>query len=119
MKHLISTLILIVCGIFYAQSAFSGIIETMGQWSEEDVRSFVPAPPTASIDGKVLTINFVSPLSDLTVTITDSTGRIVCKECISATTTQSLPIILNVGKGNYTLVFSHRYGYLTGTFAVQ
>lgn len=78
MKHLISTLVFILCGIFCAQFAFSDTIPIKGKWSEEDIRSVVPAPPTASIEGNVLTVNFVNPLADLTVKVTDNkTGKVV------------------------------------------
>ena len=66
MKHLISTLFFIVCGIFCTQLAFCDTIPIKGEWSEQDFRSVVPAPPTASIEGNVLTVNFVNPLADLT-----------------------------------------------------
>ena len=69
MKHLISTLFLIVCGIFCTQVAFCDTIPIKGEWSIEDIRSVVPAPPTASIEGNVLTVNFVNPLADLTVKV--------------------------------------------------
>lgn len=83
MKHLISTLVLIVCGIFCTQFAFCDTIPTKGEWSIQDIRSVVPAPPTASIEGKVLTVNFVNPLADLTVKVTDNkTGKVVYEECI-------------------------------------
>ena len=85
MKHLISTLFLIVCGIFCTQVAFCDTIPIKGEWSIEDIRSVVPAPPTASIEGNVLTVNFVNPLADLTVKVTDNkTGKVVYEECISA-----------------------------------
>ena len=102
MKHLISTLILIVCGICYTQFAFCDTIPTKGEWSEQDFRSVVPAPPTASIEGKVLTINFVTPLTDLTVKVTNNeTGQVVYEECISVSTPQSHSVVLNADNGNY------------------
>ena len=120
MKHLISTLFLIVCGIFCTQFVFCDTIPIKGQWSEEDIRSFIPAPPTASIEGKVLTINFATPLADLTVKVTNNeTGQVVYEECISAFTPQSYSVVLNADNGNYTLSFTHALGYLTGEFAIK
>ena len=108
MKHLISTLFLIVCGIFCTQFVFCDTIPTKGKWSEEDIRSFIPAPPTASIEGKVLTINFVTPLTDLTVKVTNNeTGQVVYE------------VVLNADNGNYTLSFTHVLGYLTGEFVIK
>ena len=119
MKHFISTLILIVCGIFCAQAAFCDSILVKGKWSEEDIRSVVPAPPTASIEGKVLTMNFVNPLADLIVKVTDKTGKVVYEECISVSAPQSKSVILNADNGDYTLSFTHELGYLTGEFAIK
>lgn len=120
MKHLISTLFLIVCGIFCTQFVFCDTIPIKGEWSIEDIRSIVPAPPTASIEGKVLTVNFVNPLTDLTVKVTDSkTGKVVYEECISVSAPQSKSVILNAENGDYTLSFTHELGYLTGEFAIK
>ena len=69
---------LIVCGILCTQAAFCDSILVKGKWSEEDFRSIIPAPPTVSIEGKVMTVNFVNPLADLTVKVTDNkTGKVV------------------------------------------
>ncbi len=120
MKHLISTLFLIVCGIFCTQFVFCDTIPTKGKWSEEDIRSFIPVPPTASIEGKVLTINFVTPLTDLTVKVTNNeTGQVVYEECISVSTPQSHSVVLNADNGNYTLSLTHVLGYLTGEFVIK
>ena len=113
-------MVLIVCGIFCTQVAFCDSILVKGKWSEEDFRSIVPAPPTASIEGKVLTVNFVNPLADLTVKVTDNkTGKVVYEECISASAPQSKSVILNAENGDYTLSFTHERGYLTGEFAIK
>lgn len=120
MKHLISTVIFIVCGIFCVQFAFCDTIPTKGEWSEQDFRSVVPAPPAASIEGKVLTVNFVNPLANLTVKVADSkTGQVIYEECISASSPQSHSVILNAENGDYTLSFSHQLGYLTGNFVIK
>ena len=120
MKHLISTLFFIVCGIFCTQLAFCDTIPIKGEWSEQDFRSVVPAPPPASIEGNVLTVNFVNPLADLTVKVTDNkTGKVVYEECISASAPQSKSVILNAENGDYTLSFTHELGYLTGEFAIR
>ncbi|WP_293672270.1 DUF3244 domain-containing protein [uncultured Parabacteroides sp.] len=120
MKHLISTLVLIVCGMFCTQFVFCDTIPTKGEWSIEDFRSVVPAPPTASIEGKVLTINFVNPLANLTVKVTDNeTGQTVYEECISASAPQSHSVLLNADNGKYTLSLTHALGYLTGEFTIE
>lgn len=119
MKQLLMTLMLVMCGVFYSQNIFSYNIPEKGSWGDEDIRSYVPAPPTASIEGKVLTLHFVDPLSNLTVCVTDNTGKIVYENCISASTPQSYPITLNVEGGEYTLNLVHHYGYVTGSFVVE
>lgn len=119
MRHFIYSLVLVVCGIFCAQSALCDRVLVAGEWCEEDIRSFVPAPPSASIEGNVLTVNFISALSDLTVVITDNqTGAEVYKGCISSEA-GNYPIVLNAKGGNYTLTFTHKLGHLTGTFAIK
>lgn len=120
MRHLISTLILTVCCIFCTQFVFCDTIPTKGEWGPEDVRSVAPVPPTASIDGKILTIQFTTPLSDLTVTVTDNeTGVVVYEDCISSTGLEILPVSLDAENGNYTLTMTHKLGYLIGTFVIK
>lgn len=120
MKHFISTLFLIVCGIFCSQFVFSDTIPAKGKWCDDDVRSVLPPPPTASIEGKVLSINFTYPLSGVTVKVTDNeTGKVVYEGCISASTPQSYPIVLSAEEGEYTLSMTCRFGYLTGEFTIQ
>ena len=121
MRHFIFTLLLAICGIFCAQSAFCDSILTKGEWSLQDVRSLVPAPPKASIEGNVLTVHFIDPLADLTVQITDNqTGQVIYNETISSATAANYPITLsNVENGNYTLTFTHALGYLTGIFTIE
>lgn len=120
MKHWVMTFILIVGSIFCAQNIFSYNIPQKGKWGDEDFRSFVPAPPVASIDEKVLSINFATPLSDLTVQVKDNkTGVIVYEGCISAESAQSYTIMNGLNKGDYTLTFTHEFGFLTGSFIVE
>lgn len=119
MKQLFVTLVLVVCGVFCSQNIFSYNIPEKGSWGDEDVRSIIPAPPTASIDGKVLTINLSDPLSNLTVQVKDKDGKVVYENCISTTTPQSYSVTLNVESGEYTLNFIHRYGYLYGDFVIE
>lgn len=119
MKRLITALLLIVCGVFCMQTMYANDIVTKGQWGQEDIRSIFPAPPTASVEGTNLTIHFVHPLSNLTVQVKDNTGAVVYEECISASEPQSYTIPLNIQSGEYTLNLIHRYGCLTGSFAIE
>lgn len=119
MKRLIAALFLVICGVFCAQSIYADRIPTKGKWGQTDVRSIFPAPPTASIEGSNLTIEFVHPLSNLTVQVKDNTGAVVYQENISVSAPQSYTIPLSVQSGEYTLTLIHSYGILTGSFVIE
>ncbi|WP_075556474.1 DUF3244 domain-containing protein [Parabacteroides timonensis] len=119
MKRLIATLFLVICGVFCAQSIYADRIPTKGKWGQTDIRSIIPAPPTASIEGTDLTIEFIHPLSNLTVKVTDNTGAVVYEENITVSTPQSYTIPLSVQSGEYTLSLIHNYGTLTGSFVIE
>lgn len=119
MKQLFMAFVLVMCSAFCSQNIFSYNIPEKGSWGDEDIRSIIPAPPTASIEGKVLTINMTDPLCNLTVQVKDQTGKVVYENCISSTTPQSYNVTLNVENGEYTLNFIHHYGYLSGSFVIE
>lgn len=119
MKRLIAALFLVICGMFCVQSTYADRIPTKGKWGQTDVRSIIPAPPTASIENTNLTVEFVHPLSNLTVKVTDNTGAVVYEENISVSTPQSYTIPLSVQSGEYTLSLIHNYGTLTGSFVIE
>ena len=119
MKRLIAALLLVICGVFCVQSIYADRILTKGKWGDTDIRSMIPAPPTASIEGTDLTIELISPLSNLTVKVTDNTGAVVYEENITVSTPQSYTIPLSVQSGQYTLSLIHSYGTLTGSFVIE
>lgn len=121
MKQLITAIFLVICGVFCAQStsASNERILTKGTWGQEDIRTIFPAPPAASIDGTNLTIDFIHPLTNLTVQIVDNTGSVVFEELISGSAQESYTIPLNLQCGEYILNMSHRYGFLTGSFVIE
>ena len=119
MRQLIATLFLVICGVFCAQNIYADRIPTKGKWGPEDIKSIFPAPPTASIEGNNLTIEFTSPLSNLTIQVIDNTGTVVYEESVSVTSPQAYTIPLNTENGEYTLCLVHRYGYLTGSFVIE
>lgn len=121
MKQFITAIFLVICGVFCAQptSASNERILAKGKWGQEDIRSIFPAPPVASIDGTNLTIDFIHPLSNLTVQVLDNTGSVVYEELISASVPQCYTIPLNLENGEYTLNIIHRYGFLTGSFVIE
>lgn len=119
MKQFITALLLVICGVFCTQSIYADRIPTKGKWGPQDIRSIFPAPPTATIEGKNLTIEFTNPLENLTVQIKDNTGMVVYEENISVSKPQSYLIPLNVENGEYTLSLAHRYGTLIGLFTIE
>lgn len=121
MKQFFVTCIMILAGLFSFQtmSADSDIIEK-GKWGPEDIRSAVPPAPTASIAGKVLSVHFKAPLTNLTVLVKNSAGTVVYEKVISVSTPQSYQIELTgLNSGAYTLSFVHKYGLLTGSFTLE
>lgn len=119
MRRFITASFLLICSIFCVQSIYADRIPSKGKWGQEDVRSVIPAPPVAFIDGTNLTIEFVNPLSNLTIQIKNDTGAVVYEDNISVSTPQSYTIPLNVQSGEYTLSFTHRYGFLEGSFVIE
>lgn len=119
MKRLFTTMMFMVCCLFCAQTIFADRIPTKGKWGQDDIRSIFPTPPTASIDGAVLSIGIATPLDNLMVQIKDIHGLVVYEECISASSPQSYTIPLNISGGEYTLTFIHQYGVLSGSFRVE
>lgn len=119
MKQLITALFLVICGVFCTQNIYADRIPPKGKWGPQDIKSIFPAPPAASIEGQTLTIEFASPLENLTVQIKDISGRVVYEETISVSSPQAYSILLNVESGEYTLVMAHRYGHLEGSFIVE
>lgn len=119
MKRLMAALFLVICGIFCAQSIYADRIPTKGKWGPTDIRSIILTPPTASIEGTNLTVEFADPLSNLTVKVTDNTGAVVYEENVSISTPQSYTIPLSVQSGEYTLSLIHSYGFLTGSFVIE
>ena len=110
MKRLIAALFLVICGMFCVQSTYADRIPTKGKWGQTDVRSIIPAPPTASIENTNLTVEFVHPLSNLTVKVTDNTGAVVYEENISVSTPMPTPLmkIRTTAAGMRTKPFSRR-----------
>ena len=119
MRQFITALFLVICGAFCAQNMYADNIPTKGKWGPEDIKSIFPARPTASIEGQDLTIEFTSPLSNLTIQVKDNTGMVVYEECVSASGPQVYTSPLNLENGEYTLELVHRYGYLTGSFIIE
>lgn len=94
-------------------------IPTEGKWGEDGYRSIVPTPPSISIDGHVLSLHFVDPLSNLTVYITNESGQVVYQDIISAETPRSDYAIPLTSSGDYQITLIHYYGSLSGSFLIE
>lgn len=125
MKQFISICFVLMCSVLCVQNILAGTIRDeildKGHWGDDDMRSFVPAPPKAiQEEGKSISLNFATPISDLKVVITDNNGKTVYEEIISVSTPQSHIINLgNLTSGEYTLTVSNRYGNLFGLFVLE
>jgi hypothetical protein len=92
------------------------------EWKPAGSRSSAsPAtlPPSASIEGDVLSIYFPSALSNLTVTVSSADGNPVCQICISGASGYTYNIPLGASPGEYLLTLTHPYGTLNGTFVIE
>lgn len=121
MKQFFVTCVMVLVGLFSIQTTYadSDIIEK-GKWGPDDIRSIVPPAPTASISGKILSVHFTAPLTNLTVLVKNSAGTVVYEKVISVSAPQSYQIELTgLNSGAYTLTFVHKYGLLTGSFTLE
>lgn len=108
---------IIFTGLLVSPCVFGDPIPTEGTWTDKGIRTLIPPPPSASIEGNTLSIYLPKPLTNLTVQVIDLDGNIVYKECISSyedSFTYDIP--LDLSSGEYQLGMVHRYGTLYGTF---
>ena len=118
MKTFIKTTLFAAC-LFVSLFLFADSIPTLGTWDTKGVRTLVPPPPAAYIEGDTLSIYLAMPLSNLTVLVIDSEGNIVYQGSI----TSNIPdytcnIQLAIPDGEYQLLLIHYYGALSGTFEI-
>lgn len=107
--------------LFFVQPLFGDNIPTEGEWSDERYRSIdAPQPPTASIEGNILSLAFGDALSSLTVCVLNSNGEKVYEEVVSsgAGTTYSISLV-GEASGQYQIVMLHKLGHLTGDFTLE
>lgn len=111
----------IVAVLFFAQSLFAHRILTEGKWRDEDYRSItMERPPLASIEGRVLTLDFVTELSDLTVCVLNSDGVKVYEEVVSSEAGGVYSFSLaGETSGQYQIVMLHGLGYVKGDFTLE
>ena len=77
-------------------------------------------PPELSIEGNVLGIYFADALTDLQVQILDARGNLLYVEMISGACgeTYSIPLV-GLAPGEYRVVLTHKFGWISGMFTVE
>jgi len=77
------------------QLVYGDPVETRGKWGDKYYRSINPLPPSLSIQGNILSVDFMNALENLTITITDEQGTVIMEDNISGETGECITIILN------------------------
>lgn len=100
--------------------AYGDDIPTHGKWGDEDYRSLTALPPTLSIEGDLLSVQFRDALDDLTIQILDEQGRVVYEGCFSCSAGEIQHISLeNETAGLYQVSLTHKLGWLVGDFYLE
>lgn len=110
----------IILGAFFSISLIHAKedLPTHGEWGDERYRTIVPAPPTLSIEGNVLSIHFVDALDGVIIQITNKQG-VVRQEVISGESGECISIVLDQeGTGNFQVMLEHRLGWLLSEFII-
>ena len=68
------------------QLVYGDPVETRGKWGDKYYRSINPLPPSLSIQGNILSVDFMNALENLTITITDEQGTVIMEDNISGET---------------------------------
>ena len=111
---------IIFTGLLVSLCVFGDSIPTEGTWTDKGIRTLIPPPPSASIEGNTLSIYMAKPLTNLTVQVADLDGNIVYEECISSYEDSfTFHIPLDLSSGEYHLMMVHSYGTLYGTFNIE
>lgn len=119
MKRNSLILVAVLLGFLFSPSfLLADKIPIEGRWGEEGYRSFVPIPPSAYVNGHVLSLYFADTLSDLSVSIMDENGKVVYETVVSITERGCrIDISLsNLPAGEYDLLLVHDHRYLSGSF---
>lgn len=118
MKKQLLTLLVVCLGLCIAPSIYGDSIPTKGKWGKH-YRSVLPAPPVLSIEGNILSVDFVDPVQGLTVRITNEQGEIVYEDQISGDRGECVPIVLNFDSpGRFYVQLEHPLGWLLGEFII-
>lgn len=102
------------------QLVYGDPVETRGKWGDKYYRSTNPLPPSLSIQGNILSVDFMNALENLTITITDEQGTVIMEDNISGETGECITIILNnESTGRFYVKLEHQLGWLMGEFIIQ
>lgn len=122
MRTLLFVAFISIMGLLTSVSVWSDSIPTKGEWGTPGgLRSSIPAPPEASIEGNTLSIYFADALSGVALYIMDETGNIIYQEVLSSNNSDYTYDVPWTGtSGNYRLLMTHAsYGYQGGLFTIQ
>ena len=103
------------------QLVYGDPVETRGEMGGINIiRSINPLPPSLSIQGNILSVDFMNALENLTITITDEQGTVIMEDNISGETGECITIILNnESTGRFYVKLEHQLGWLMGEFIIQ
>lgn len=95
-------------------------IPTRGKWDKEDYRLLTALPPTLSIEGNLLSVQFRDGLDNLNLQILDEQGRVIFEGCFSCSAGEIQHISLeNETAGLYQVSLTHKLGWLVGDFYLE
>ena len=102
------------------QLVYGDPVETRGKWGDKYYRSINPLPPSLSIQGNILSVDFMNALENLTITITDKQGTVIMEDNITGEIGECITIILNnESTGRVYVKLEHQLGWLMGEVIIQ
>lgn len=119
MKHCIFLFFTLIVWTICPQSASADRVHVKGSWGDDIIRTILPKAPEVSLEGNTLSIHSIDALFDLTIQIVDVNGVIILNECVSLSPGESKDITLDDIPGTYEVMLYHRYGSLSGEFAIE
>lgn len=124
MKHLRRCLYVLTLLLTLSMTSFaptSKDIPLKGRTDDLDNRSIFPQCIYASIDGTSLHSEFIYPIGEVRIVITDLTGStIVRQETVRINSEQSYGMQLSaLPKGNYTIWYYYGEEHLFGEFKIE
>ncbi len=122
MKKIIVVVIIGLSVFAFLTSLWAHDVPVTGRWGTPGgVRFYTPAPPEVSVNGSTVSIHFVSPLSGLTISISDGSG-IIYQTVVSSNGNNNYTYDLPwTGQpGEYQILMIHgMYGHMGGHFTIE